>query len=102
MQERPFSSISIQRNTLRENYVPFDEPTWDPKLGPETPLTKRCHVRWVDDAEVAVLRQKCIKTSGHTFSGIRNHAPKKVCHNGGFTARLTHGRVDETMLYLLS
>jgi hypothetical protein len=27
-QERPFSSISIQGNILRENYAPFVEPTW--------------------------------------------------------------------------
>jgi hypothetical protein len=37
MQERPFSSISIQRNTLRENYVPFHgstlrkQPTFHPE-----------------------------------------------------------------------
>ncbi len=31
-------------------HVNKDEPSWDPKLGPATPLTKRCHIRWFGNA----------------------------------------------------
>jgi hypothetical protein len=45
--------------------------------------------RWVDDAVVAVLRQNCVKKSGHTFSGTQIHAPEKVCHNGDLMKHVT-------------
>jgi hypothetical protein len=38
-----------------------DEPSSDPKLGPETPLTKRCHIRWVLGANLKLVGRQLLK-----------------------------------------
>jgi hypothetical protein len=44
-----------------------DEPTWDPELGPEMPLTKRCHIRWVDGA-FQRGGERCVLSPGNLTS----------------------------------
>lgn len=35
--------------------------------------------RWVDDSVAAILRQNCVKKSGHTYSDTQDRVREKAC-----------------------
>ena len=45
----PIDRIGVADALRRAAFVTNVEPSWDPKLVPETFLTKRSHIRWFDD-----------------------------------------------------
>ena len=94
-QERPFSSISIQGNTLRENYVPFDGSSLSKWQEPQYVCEPHCSaIRNCQDgrAEIALLRHGANEGSaaaaaaGEAGAGSTGSAAALTPRRGSLTA----------------